>query len=70
MMRRPMNDPKLPHGSIILCAKCNSYNWVSRPPKRRNEAILESLDLECGSCGANYCAKNRKYEWNDGGYKR
>ena len=64
-----MNDANLPHGVHIICAKCHSYKWMKRPPERRNKAIIEHLDLECGCCGAEYCAKNRQYQWNDGGYK-
>ena len=47
----------------ILCAKCETENWVQRSKEKRNLAIPENMDLECGNCGAIYCAKNRKYDW-------
>jgi len=64
-----MNDPKRAYGVNVVCAICNHPVWVERPPERRNKAIPEGLDLECGNCGVEYCAKHRKYEWNEVGYK-
>lgn len=49
----------------IKCAKCNAENWIKKPPEKRINGIPEEMDLECSSCGADYCAKNRKYEWVD-----
>lgn len=50
---------------VIRCAKCYSNNWVKRHQERRNNLMPEHLDLECGSCGAIYCAKNRYWSWED-----
>ena len=50
---------------VIRCAKCYSNNWIEKPKDKRNNSIPKYKDLECGNCGASYCAKNRYWSWED-----
>lgn len=50
---------------VIRCAKCNNDEWIKSENPNPKEKHLDDWHKKCSNCGAIYCAKNRKWCWED-----